>query len=180
MSYAMLPVGQRVAIAPVGQALGDWLPTFVTPDDARNYIGEIDAGYKRLDSNVRVDEHVAQDFKIEWGSQLASWTQFAETARPNVGWLNTKATMEQTDRWAKQLGDWSTAFEQAGGKIVGPPPLGPGQGIPGQGGPSLTQLTGLVVAAGVLAAIVVLGPKLPSFRDVEPQARAPVRRRIAA
>lgn len=173
MSYAIAPA----------HGMGDWLPTVVTPADARRYIDEVDGGYKRLDASVGPDANVGDSFKSQWASQFAAWQQFATTGRAEQAgwsdWLNTKAVMEQTDRWSQQLSDWSTAFEQAGGKIIGPKPLPPGQGLPSDS--SVGQYTGLVVAAGVLAAIIVLGPKLPSFqrREAAPESR-PFRRRATA
>jgi hypothetical protein len=174
MSYAIV----------AAHGLGDWLPTVVTPADARRYIDEVDGGYRHLDASVGPDPNVGDSFKSQWASQFAAWQQFATTGRADQAgwsdWLNTKAVMEQTDRWSQQLTDWSTAFEQAGGKIVGAKPIPPGQGLPG--GASVGQFTGLVVAAGVLAAIIVIGPKLPSLRraDSQAEARHPSRRRIAA
>jgi len=175
MSYALV----------AAHGVGDWLPTVVTPADARRYIDETDGGYRHLDASVGPDPNVGDSFKTQWAGQLAAWREFATTGRADQAgwsdWLNTKAVMEQTDRWSQQLTDWATAFEQAGGKIVGAKPVPPGQGLPG--GVSVGQFTGLVVAAGVLAAIIVIGPKLPSFRGKEAapaQARHAPRRRIAA
>jgi hypothetical protein len=136
---------------------GDLLPTFVTADDARRYIDETDTGYSRLNTAIATSS-ASPDFKAAWAIQLAGWTTFATGARATVGFLNAKAVMDQTDRWAAQLQDWSAAFAKAGGMAPGPAPPSPGQGT---GKPtSLGDLTGLIVAAGVVAAIVIFGPRL--------------------
>lgn len=138
---------------------GDLLPTFVTPDDAKRYLSEVDGGYTRLDSAVQSAVAVPNDFKISWGIQLATWKAFFGSAIATVGWLNTKAVMEQTDRFQTQLGDWTKSFVAAGGIAPGPGPMGAGQGVPGSGNPS-SDIVKVVAAVGAVAALVIFGPAL--------------------
>jgi hypothetical protein len=136
---------------------GDLLPTFVTPDDARRYIDEVDTGYARLDSSILASS-VPADFKTSWGIQLASWKTFALTAKPSVGWLNTTAVMQQTDRYQSELRNWFKGFQTVGGSPMGPMPGVPGQGVPNDA--NVTNLTQLAVVIGGVAALVIFGPKL--------------------
>lgn len=137
-------------------------PTFVTPDDARRYIDEVDSGYARLDSAV-LASNVADDFKVSWGIQLATWKAFALTAKPTVGWLNTTAVMEQTDRFQEQLKNWFAGFQAVGGKPAGPAPGNPGQGIPDPNPTTLGDVTTLALVLGGLAGLVIFGPKIARF-----------------
>ena len=138
---------------------GDILPTFVSPADARRYIDEVDAGYVRLDGPVQAST-VAADFKASWTIQFSAWRVFAASAKPSVGWLTTKAVMEQTDRFQTQLQNWYGAFVKAGGAPTGHPPPDPGQGVPGTGTITPGNLTALLVAAGGVAALFMFGPSL--------------------
>ncbi len=138
------------------QEAGDLLPTFVTPDDAKAYISETDSGYNRLNATILAST-VSPAFKEGWIVQLASWKTFATGARESVGWLNTKAVMEQTDRFARDLADWNTSFTKAGGVPVGPSPGQPGQGTDK---PDLGGITNLVLAVGGVALLVILAPTL--------------------
>ena len=143
---------------PEYQDAGDLLPTLVTPDDARKYIDEVDGGYRRLDTGIANATNLTQDFKTSWGIQLATWTAFAIGAKASVGWLNTSAVMGQTDRFNDQLKNWFTEYSKAGGTGVGPMPTPAGQGIPSD--TKVSDITKLVVAGSVLAAIVLIAPKL--------------------
>lgn len=142
-----------------GLDAGDILPTFVTPTDATNYIQEVDTGYARLDASI-TQSTVADTFRAQWAAQLAAWKVFASGARSSVGWLNTTAIMQQTDRWAQQLKDWDANFQAQGGKDVGPAPLPPGQGMPSGSGVTIPDLTNLALAVGAVAAVVFIAPKL--------------------
>lgn len=143
---------------PEFQEAGDLLPTFVTPNDAKKYIDEVDSGYRRLDTGITSATNITQDFKTSWGIQLAAWTAFAIAAKASVGWLNTKAVMDQTDRFNDQLKNWFAEYGKAGGTGVGPMPTQPGQGVPGT--TQVSDVTKLVIAGSVLAAILVIAPKL--------------------
>ena len=138
---------------------GDLLPTFVTPDDAKNYLNEVDGGYTRLDSAVQTSVAVPNDFKISWSIQMATWKAFYVSSTAGVGWLNTKAVMEQTDRFQSQLGDWTKLFVAAGGIAPGPIPMKPGQGVPGSGNPT-SDIVKTVAAVGAVAALIIFGPAL--------------------
>ncbi len=138
---------------------GDFWPTFVTPDDARRYIDEVDAGYSRLNTAV-LNSTVAQDFKTSWGIQHAAWKTFALPAKETVGWLNTTAVMQQTDRFNDQLKYWYSAFKEVGGTPPGPFPTPPGQGIPDPNPTKLGDVTTLALVIGGVAALVIFGPKL--------------------
>jgi hypothetical protein len=137
---------------------GDILPTFVTPEDAKKYIDEVDSGYSRLDTGISSATNLTQDFKASWGIQLTTWKAFAVASKASVGWLNTKAVMDQTDRFNDQLKNWFTEFTKAGGSGVGPMPTTPGQGIPGT--TQVSDVTKLVIAGSVLAGILLIAPKL--------------------
>jgi hypothetical protein len=138
---------------------GDILPTFVTPDDARRYIDEVDAGYRRLDTAIQGSNAVDTTWKTSWGIQLGTWTAFALPAKTSVGWLNTTAVMDQTDRFNDQLKNWYANFQTMGGTPPGPPPTGPGQGVPGTTN-TTADLTKLVTAVGITAAVILVAPKL--------------------
>jgi len=138
---------------------GDILPTFVTPTDALNYIQEVDTGFNRLDASI-TRSTVSDSFKTAWAAELGAWRVFAAAARASVGWLNSKAVMDQTDKWSADLKNWDQNFQAQGGKDIGPAPMPPGQGIPSGSGVAVSDVTKLIAAAGVVAAIVVFGPKL--------------------
>lgn len=138
---------------------GDILPTFVTPDDAKRYLTEVDGGYNRLDSAVQMSVAIPNDFKISWGIQLATWKAFFGSSMASVGWLNTTAVMQQTDRFQAQLGDWTKSFVAAGGIAPGPAPMPPGQGVPGSGNPT-SDIVKTVAAVGAVAALIIFGPAL--------------------
>lgn len=138
---------------------GDILPTFVTPDDARKAIDETDAGYERMNIAI-LGSSTPPEFKASWGLQYAGWKTFATGARATVGFLNTKAVMDQNDRYQSQLADWNKSFALVGGKAPGPAPADPGQGVPDKNAASfLSGSTGLVLAGAALAAILVFGPR---------------------
>lgn len=145
---------------PMVAPVGDWLPTFVTPDDAKRYIGETNAGYERL--ALAIDSSpVSARFKEAWATQLKGWQAFRDEALRNVGWLNTKATMEQNDRWTAQLGDWDASYrKEPGAKPVGPAPTPP-QVSPGPVGDKV-QTAFLIVAA--IAGIAATGYLIHSMR----------------
>ncbi len=147
------PVEERLSL----DDAGDIFPTFVTADDAKRYIDETDTGFDRLNVAILASTAPA-DFKTSWALELGGWKTFATGARAAVGWLNAKAVMEQTDRWAAQLVDWRASFSKIGGSAPGPAPLPPGQGAPSSS--AVGDVTTLVVALGVLAAIVTFGPRL--------------------
>jgi len=137
---------------------GDIFGTVVTGEDAKRYIDETDTAYERLNVAILASTAPA-DFKTAWSLQFGGWKTFATGARATVGFFNAKAVMEQTDRWAAQLPEWRASFAKIGGTAPGPAPPAPGQGVPGTG-PKVGDFTTLIVAAGVLAAIVVFGPRL--------------------
>lgn len=137
---------------------GDILPTLVLPDDARKYIDQVDADYARFNLAVTTSTTVLASFQAQWTVQFASWKAFSVGARASVGFLDTKAVMDQTDRWAAQLVDFSKAFIAAGGTLVGPGPSSPGQGTGGT--LPLSDVTKLVLAVGAVAGILILGPSL--------------------
>jgi hypothetical protein len=138
---------------------GDILPTFVTPEDAKRYLNEVDGGYSQLDTAIQSSPLPPLDFKTAWGLQLASWKAFYGSAMATVGWLNTKAVMDQTDRFQAQLIDWRKSFSSVGGTPPGPAPLPPGQGVPGSGNPT-SDIVKSVAAVGAVAAIIIFGPAL--------------------
>lgn len=144
---------------PYRDQAGDILPTFVTPDDARRYIDEIDVAYARLDGSIQPSS-VPADFKSAWTVQFSAWRAFAVGAKATVGWLNTTAVMQQADRFLEQLKGWQTSFVQAGGSSPGPMPVPPGQGVPGASPVTPGSLTALVVAVGGLAALMMFGPTI--------------------
>jgi hypothetical protein len=139
---------------------GDILPTFVTPADAKRYIRETDAQWDRTDADILASTQVDSAFKSSWATDLEGWRRFRDDAVTSVGWLNTKATMEQTDRWAAKLTAWRKALTDAGGKLVGPGPLAPGQGL-GQGG---TASAGWVQLALLVAALFGFGYLVRGFK----------------
>lgn len=138
---------------------GDILPTFVTPDDAKRYLTEVDAGYSQLDSAIQSSTFAPFDFKTSWGIQLGSWKAFFGSAMATVGWLNTTAVMQQTDRYQEQLINWRKSFAAVGGTPPGPNPIAPGQGVPGSGNPT-SDIVKSVAAVGAVAAIIIFGPAL--------------------
>jgi len=148
---------------PEFEEAGDILPTFVSGADAQRYIDEVDAGYNRLDTGINTSSNLTQDFKTSWGIQLTAWKAFAIASKASLGgwtggFFNAKAIMDQTDRFNEQLKNWYAEYAKSGGTGVGPAPVKPGQGIPGD--TQVSDITKLVVAGGVLAAILVIGPKI--------------------
>lgn len=140
--------------APSGAEMaGDILPTFVTPDDAKRYIREVDGEWERLDADMQASPQMDAPLKGSWAMDLEGWRRFREDAINSVGWLNTKATMEQTDRWASKLAAWRKTLVDAGGKATGPGPLVPGQGL-GDGG---TASAGWIKWALIIAALFGVG-----------------------
>jgi hypothetical protein len=143
----------------MGLEAGDILPTFVSPDDARKAIDETDAGYERMNIAILASMNAPPEFKASWGIQYATWKTFATGARATVGFLNTKAVMDQNDRYASQLQDWGKSFSLMGGQAPGPVPPTPGQGVPSETslGGFLSGSTGLILAGAALAGILVFG-----------------------
>jgi len=131
---------------------GDLTPTVVTPDDARHALTENDMQYDRANAAIFNSAAVGLDFKESWGLQLGGWKAFyaSTMAGSGLGWLNTKAVMEQNDRYAQQLVDWVKGFKALGGVMPGPMPPQPGQGIAG----TVEPQTVLVIVA-ILAALAI-------------------------
>ncbi len=149
-------------LIPKDQGAGDLLPTFVTPDDAKRYLDQVNTGFVQLDVAVLASS-VAMTFKSGWALEVAGWKAFYTGAIATLGWLNTKAVMDQADRYAQELIDWRKSFAAAGGNPPGPDPLPPGQGVPS--GTSPSDFTKLAIAIGAAAAIVTFGPAIArSFR----------------
>jgi hypothetical protein len=144
---------------PLHHEAGDILPTFVTPDDAKHYMSETDGGYAQLDAAIQNYVNAPTDFKVSWGIQLATWKAFYGTAMASVGWLNTTAVMQQTDRYVQQLKEWRAQFAAIGGTPPGPGPVGPGQGVPGSGAQASDFTKPLLIVGGI-AALIVFGPTL--------------------
>ena len=89
---------------------------------------------------------------------MAGWKTFATGARATVGFLNTKAVMDQNDRYTAQLGDWAKSFALVGGTPPGPIGQPAGQGVPNNSlGSLLSGSTGLILAGALLAGVVVFG-----------------------
>jgi hypothetical protein len=141
------------------EGLGDLLPTFVTPDDARRYVNETDAEFERLDQAIQTSQ-VSAPFKQSWVIDRDAWRKFRDDALKNVGWFNTKATMDQTDRWKKKASDWHDAFTKEGGQTVGPAPAPPAQGLP----PPPSASSGWVQLALMIAGLFGLGYLVRGFR----------------
>lgn len=139
---------------------GDILPTIVWPDDARKYIAQVDVDYERMNQAV-ASSQVAPEFRAQWLVQYGAWKAYAPAASQSVGFFGVAAVMDQTDRWAAQLVAFGKSFATAGGKLVGPAPQAPGQGIQEPLSlPSVGQSTGLIVALTALVGMVFLAPKL--------------------
>jgi hypothetical protein len=155
--------GYFLSVGHTRQEAGDLFPTIVTPQDAKNYIGQVDAGYTQLDNAVQASA-VPLPFKTNWTVQLASWKAFSVTATAAVGWLNTTAVMSQTDSFNSQLNDWRKQFQAQGGTPPPSPITPPGLGTPGTGATNAIQsATGAILAVAAVAAIVVFGPSLTRF-----------------
>jgi hypothetical protein len=138
---------------------GDLLPTFVTPDDARRYIRETDSEWERINADVQASS-IEASLKQSWATDLEGWRRFRDDAINSVGWLNTKATMEQTDRWASKLVAWRKTIADAGGKVTGPGPITPGQGL-GDGG---TASAGWIQMALIIAGLFGIGYLVRGFK----------------
>lgn len=144
-----------------GSTFGDWLPTFVTPEDARNYILETDATWFRLAADVD-NTPLADNVRASWQTDYVAWQKFRDENTANVGWLNTKATMEATDRWLMKINQWAEYIKASGAKLSGPAPL-----AAGQGDPTVDKLAGLkmagigaAAAVGAIAVAKILTPRL--------------------
>lgn len=143
------------------ELVGDWLPTLVTPDDARRYIRETDSAWQMTAFDV-ASSKLPDAEKSAWNVDLTTWNQFRDEATKNVGWLNTKATMEQTDRWSGKLILWRQALTKAGAALSGPL-LDPGQGLPSQGSGGVFS-AGWIQLALVVAALFAAGYLVRSFK----------------
>jgi hypothetical protein len=139
--------------------VGD-LPTMVTPEDARRYIDETDAAWKRTDQDVE-RSGVDDSFRVSFATDLAGWMTFAAGARASVGWLNTKAVMDQTDRWVEKLDGWRRSLRGVGGATTGPDLSPAGQGVLARMSSGEKWFVG--VSLGV-AAIAAAGYAARSFR----------------
>ena len=127
--------GEDPAAVAVTGDVGDWIPTFVTADDAKRYVREYDAQWDRVTQDVeRVGDKMPADLKQSWAVDLEAWHKFRDDAIAAVTFWNAKATMEQTDRWASKLIEWRKALEKANVPVTGPGPVTPGQGLGGQSG----------------------------------------------
>jgi hypothetical protein len=119
-----------------------FLPTFVTPTDAKLLIDQVNAEYDLFDSDVEGSS--AGAFKPKWAAQLQNWTLFRDHAKPSVGWLNTTSVMTQTDGYHEQLQVWKKAFANAGGTSTIAPEIKPS-----------TDIATIAVPAAVGAAAVI-------------------------
>jgi hypothetical protein len=155
-SFLMTDAERR---GPLRNEAGDILPTFVSPDDAKRYMSEVDSGYAQLNAAIQSYVNTPTDFKVSWGIQFATWKAFYGASTAGVGWLNTTAVMQQTDRYAEQLKNWRAQFVAIGGNPPGPAPLPPGQGIPGAG-PQVSDFTQpLLIVSGIIT-LLVFGPTI--------------------
>lgn len=143
-----------------GGSTNDILPTFVSPDDAKRYIHETDTQWARTDADLQASPQADEVFRTSWAADLDGWRRFRDDAIQNVGWLNTKATMEQTDRWGARLIGWRKALSDRGGKLTGPGPLEPGQGAGGGGSAS----AGWIQLALLVAALFGVGYLVRGFK----------------
>lgn len=147
-----------------GDELGGILPTVVTPDDARAYIEEVAAEWESLANDV-TRSNVDDQTKTAFVQDLVGWRAFRVSALANVGFFNTKATMDQTDRWAAKVGPWRTSIIAAGGKVSGPAPTKPGQGVDDPATSTALKLgVALVAGALVVAGIFGVGYVASNFR----------------
>lgn len=139
--------------------LGDMLPTFVTPDDAKRYMDEVGTDHKLLNNDI-TQSSVRQLFKDDWALYLHDWQSFYTKAYPDVGWLNTKATMEETDRYSSWVAGWRKAFAAEGGKVGSPGPPNAGQGIPEGPEPAWLGTVKTVAWIGLGLAALYVGAKV--------------------
>jgi hypothetical protein len=131
--------------------VGDWIPTFVTADDAKRYVREYDAQWERVTLDVeRIADKIPPELKQSWSIDLEAWRKFRDDAIASTTLWNARATMEQADRWAAKLIEWRKSLEKANVPITGPGPVVPGQGLGGEGnsllGSGWAQLALLVAA----------------------------------
>ena len=148
--------------------VGDILPTLVTADDARRYIGEVDAQWKQLDQDVRASSSTTDEaLRRAFANDFVGWLTFRDDARENVGFLNAKATMEQTDRWAAKIGPWRSSLRTAGAKVTGPDPTPAGQGVANpSAGSGIKTAAWLLGGALVVASVVAVGYVASNVRRV--------------
>lgn len=152
--FAGDPVSRMIA-SELGEFGSDWLPTFVTPDDAKNYIKETDASWFRLSADVET-ANVPENIVTSWRIDAEAWKKFRDENLASVGYLNTKATMEATDRWLLKANQWKEYLTKQGVKTSGPGPLPPEQGDPNAPkGLSSLQVAGLGAGAA-LAGVIAL------------------------
>ncbi len=146
------------------EGAGDILPTLVTADTAKAYLGETNTQYETLDQAIKSSSTpLPADFLTTWTGTLLGWKAFFNTAIATVGFFTAKSVMDQTDRWVQILAQFSTQFHQLSPSSPVPTtPSPPGQGTGGATdfGALLKGSTGLVVAGAALAAILIFGPRL--------------------
>jgi hypothetical protein len=133
------------------------LPTFTGPADVDAHREAVNGQHQSLNAQI-IASGISQDFKNAWLNYLRSWNEFY-TANREASWaakfLSAVSMYSQIDQFASQVADWASKFQQAGGQLQGGFPS-----LADKPTTNISDITGLVVAGGVLAAIVILGPKL--------------------
>ena len=153
--------------APVetGWNLGEWIPTFVTGDDARRYVREYDSQWDQLANDIaRAGPKMPPEQQQAWAIDLEAWRKFRDDAIASVTIWNARAIMMQTDRWGSKLVEWRKTLEKTI-PITAPGPVAPGQGLGGQGDGSNSIFgSGWAQVALLVAALFGAGYLIRGFR----------------
>lgn len=154
-----------VGTANTGWNLGEWIPTFVTADDARRYVREYDSQWEQLTQDIaRAGAKMPVEQQQAWAIDLEAWRKFRDDAIASVTLWNARATMMQTDRWASKLVEWRKVLATTI-PVTGPGPVAPGQGLGGQGNASNSIFgSGWAQMALVVAALFGAGYLIRGFR----------------
>lgn len=138
----------------------DIMPTFTSPADVDAHREAVNGQHQGLNAQIS-NSSVSPDFKAAWGNYLQNWLNFYN-ANKSTSWItksfSAKSMYEQIDQFATQVADWAQKFQSAGGNLQGSFPSIADK--PSEVPSLLAGTTGLVVAIGAVAAIVVLGPKI--------------------
>lgn len=141
-----------------GPDAADILPTLTGPGDVDTHREAVNGQHQQLNAQI-LPSNVSQEFKSAWGNYLQSWLTFYNQNK-DANWLTkslyAKSMYEQIDQFANQVAQWAQDFKKAGGNLQGDIPSIADK----PSDVTISKVTGLVVAGGVLAAIVILGPKL--------------------
>jgi hypothetical protein len=128
----------------MSQVQGDILPTFVSPQMAKNKLNEVNAYADAIQSQSAPQSGKSLALYSSFMQDFATWKRFYAD-NIDVFW-SAKGVLEQTEAWQVKLQEWRKTLEKAGLHIETVEPAPPEKFItPGQG-----MGLGLMVAAAAI------------------------------